>query len=161
MIWRYRVEIVETSIQNLTRKTVLAERSYWATRKSQQAVGFMFRKPRDTLVFLFMPQRKETIHMWFVFGSIDVLALDGTGKVIALRQNLRPWHWWNPGMQMSAIIECPVGTISRTGTQLGDRIAMPQPHHESFWRWYHHALFWFVQVGIPVLIGLLIAMLLL
>ena len=65
-------------------------------------------------------------HMWFVFGSIDVLALDGTGKVVALKERFRPWAFWSTGMPVSAVVELPVGTIERTKTSIGDNIALPR-----------------------------------
>jgi uncharacterized protein len=103
----------------------LCENPRWALTTWQQAIGFMFQRPRGCLVFLFKPARRDMIHMWFVFGSIDALILDGNGEVIALRENLKPWWMWNPKVKISALIELPAGTISATGTRLGDRIELP------------------------------------
>lgn len=64
--------------------------------------------------------------MFFVFGPLDIIALDGKGTVIATREALRPWHVWKIGHHASAIVELPAGTISRTQTEVGDSISLPQ-----------------------------------
>ena len=88
----------------------------------------MFARPGNRCkIFLFMPARKVKLHMWFVRGPIDVLALDGKGTVVALKKDFRPWQYWSPGVTASAVIELPAGTIERTGTAVGDTIRLPQP----------------------------------
>lgn len=116
-----RAEIV-----NETRQRVLHASPEWALTPWQQAKGFMFSSPGErALIFLFMPARRVALHMWFVFGPIDVLALDGTGRVVELRENFRPWSLWRTHGEVSAIAELPAGTISGTGTTVGDRIELP------------------------------------
>ena len=63
--------------------------------------------------------------MFFVFGSIDVIALDGTGAVVALKERFWPWTIWHPGVRASAVVELPVGTIARTKTAVGDIVVLP------------------------------------
>jgi uncharacterized membrane protein (UPF0127 family) len=65
--------------------------------------------------------------MWFVFGPIDVVALDGRGMVIALKERFRPWTMWSSKVPVSCVIELPVGTVSKTKTRVGDRIILPPP----------------------------------
>ena len=112
-------------ILNRTRKVVLHANAKMLTSMFQQARGFMFRRPGDdALIFLFMPARFEAVHMFFVFGPLDVIALDGQGRVLALKEMLRPWRMWNPGVKMSAMIELPAGTLRRTGTAVGDHVTI-------------------------------------
>jgi uncharacterized membrane protein (UPF0127 family) len=146
-------------IKNATKGTILHQNPVWPRTLLQIGTGLMFRKPKDEcLVFIRMPARTDTITMWFVFGSIDVVVLDGTGKVIALR-SLAPWsHWRAP--KASAFIELPVGTIARTKTALGDHIALPAPQNGSIWKWYHYALFLGTQVLLSILPALLLLLLL-
>lgn len=137
---------LRTTIRNKTRGTVLHERPYWARNILQLGTGFMFRRPRgECLILVRMPSRRDVITMWFVFGPLDIVALDGTGKVVALREGLRPWRSWDVGMKASAVVELPPGTILRTRTAIGDLIALPQPHAASMWRWHHYALFLLTQ----------------
>ena len=116
------------AIRNLTRGTTLHERPRWALTPWQQARGLLFRRPRDdAIIFLFLPARPVTLHMWFVFGPIDVLALDGTGRVVALKERFLPWAFWRTGAAVSTVLELPDGTIARTRTNVGDVIGLPQP----------------------------------
>jgi len=114
-------------IVNKTQKNVLHSDPRWALTIAEQAKGFMFQHPGNAcIVFLFMPARAVGLHMWFVWGSIDVLALDGQGTVVALKERFRPFTFWYPGVTASAIIELPVGTIARTKTGLGDTVVLPR-----------------------------------
>ncbi len=145
---------------NRTRGIVLHKHPAWAITRIEQALGLMFRKPHDEcLVLLFMPQRKEVPHMWFVFAPIDILVLDGGGKVVALKERLLPWRTWNPRVAASAIVELPAGTIARTSTRIGDAVALPQPVRSAFWRWHHHLLFWTVQIGLSLALAAIIILL--
>jgi uncharacterized membrane protein (UPF0127 family) len=115
-------------IANATRGTILHENPEWALSLWQQSRGFMFSRPGGrALIFLFLPARIVRLHMLFVLGSIDVIALDGTGKTIALKENFSPWSLWSSGAAASAILELPEGAIARTGTRIGDKITLPQP----------------------------------
>lgn len=112
-------------ITNRTRRIVLHEQAQVLTSILQQARGFMFQRPRSkALIFLFMPARFEAVHMFFVFGPLDILVLDGEGHVLALQEELRPWRIWNPKVKMSAMLELPAGTIRRTGTAIGDHVTI-------------------------------------
>ena len=116
----------------------------------------MFRKPRsEGVIFLFMPARKDVLQMWFVFGSIDVLVLDESGKVLALR-TLKPWRMWAPKLLASYILEVPEGTIASSRTEVGDIIALPQITGHSIWRWWHYALFVLLHVVFSVVVALLL-----
>lgn len=120
--------MTRAEIVNLTREAVLHTDPEWALSRWKQALGFIGRRPgRNAIVMLFMPARRERIHMFFVRGPIDLVALDGQGRVIALRERLRPWQQWTPDVRMSALLELPEGTIARTRTQLDDRVQLPQP----------------------------------
>ncbi len=116
-----------TAIVNATRAATLHAAPRWAISPWEQARGFMFQAPGDdAIVFLFLPARRARIHMWFVFGPLDLVALDGRGAVVALKEELRPWRLWDPGRDVSALLELPAGTIRRTGTKVGDRVVLPR-----------------------------------
>jgi uncharacterized protein len=117
---------MQNTVMNLTRRCVLHEHPRIAASFMEQAKGLMFTRPtNDCLIFPFLPARRVSMHMWFVFGPIDILALDGQGKVVALRKDFRPWTLWVPGVFASAVVELPAGTIARTGTAIGDRVSVP------------------------------------
>jgi len=115
-------------ILNKTRGTILHTAPQWALTSRQQAWGFLFQHPGDKcIVFLFMPARRVSFHMWFVFGSIDIMALDGKGKIIALKERFLPWTLWVPNIIASAVLELPTGTIAKSKTKLGDIVVLPAP----------------------------------
>jgi len=118
---------MKQAITNKTRKTVLHANPRWAFTALQQSLGLMFRRPGpdDCLIFLFLPARRVRFHMWFVFGPIDMVALDGKGNVIALKERFAPFAFWMPGINASAVLELPLGTIARTKTAVGDVMALP------------------------------------
>jgi uncharacterized membrane protein (UPF0127 family) len=123
-------------VRNVTRKIVLHNKSRIARDMFTQGVGLMFRRPGpdDCLVFVFSPPQPVRFHMMFVFGPIDILALDETGKILALKKDFASWTLWNPRVQTgirkgelviaSTVVELPPGTIARTGTKVGDRISV-------------------------------------
>jgi hypothetical protein len=112
-----------SSVVNATRKQVLHGAPEVADTHLRQGLGFMFQRPKDRcIVFLFLPARTVRMHMCFVFGAIDILALDGTGKVIAMRERFSPFTFWHPRVVASCVVELPVGTIARTGTRMGDTV---------------------------------------
>ena len=53
------------------------------------------------------------------FG-IDVVFLDRSGKVIRAAAGLRPWRISIAARGATEVVELPLGTIARSGTQAGD-----------------------------------------
>jgi uncharacterized membrane protein (UPF0127 family) len=113
-------------VLNRTRQRLLHAQCRLATSALAQTIGLMFRRPgaQDALAFIFPTPRRVRFHMWFVFGSIDIIALDADGHVLAQREWFRPWTYWSPGVDAMTVIELPAGTIARTGTALGDRLTL-------------------------------------
>jgi uncharacterized membrane protein (UPF0127 family) len=60
------------------------------------------------------------VHMYGMKYSLDVLLLDGDGRVVALYPGLAPWKRTRIHRDARAALELPVGAISRSGTQEGD-----------------------------------------
>jgi len=117
-------------IRNRTRAgALLHARPRWALTRRQQAHGLMFRRPGpgDCVIFPLLPAQVARLHMWFVFGPIDVVCLDGRGTVVALKERFRPWTFWSSGVPVSCAIELPAGTVARTGTRVGDCVVLPPP----------------------------------
>lgn len=117
----------QEGVRNVTRGTVLHTSPEWALSTWEKARGFMFTRPKNrAIIFLFLPAKRVTLHMWFVFGAIDVLALDGEGTVVACKRHFRPWAFWSTNSKVSAIVELPDGSIARSGTVLGDTVVLPR-----------------------------------
>jgi uncharacterized membrane protein (UPF0127 family) len=55
---------------------------------------------------------------------IDIIALDERGVVIDRVVNLKPWRIRLPRRGTAGVLELPVGSVARSGTDLGHRIAL-------------------------------------
>ncbi len=58
--------------------------------------------------------------MVFMRFGIDVVFLDRSGKVIRAAAGLRPWRISIAARGAAEVVELPLGTIARSGTQAGD-----------------------------------------
>ncbi len=115
--------------RNLTRDAAIADDlelagSFWA-----RLLGLMGRSALSEGAGLWLPG-SPSIHMLFMRFPIDCVFLgreeaDGARPVVGLRHGLRPWTgvvWWVRGG--TGTIELPAGAIDRSGTAVGDRVAI-------------------------------------
>ena len=65
-----------------------------------------------------------SIHMFFMRFAIDAVFVDSEGRVVRSIENLKPWRIAFGGRHARAVIELPAGTVSRSGTQLGDTLEL-------------------------------------
>ena len=91
---------------------------------TSKALGLMFTKEQDrALVFPFTKETRVSLHMFFVFYPIDVLFLDESKKVTALKENFRPFTFHNPQKKCKYVIELPRGTINKHSIELGSELS--------------------------------------
>lgn len=64
----------------------------------------------------------QAVHMYGMKQSLDVAFLGGEGQVIALYHDLRPGQRSKYHRKARQALELPVGTLSETGTLVGDRL---------------------------------------
>lgn len=60
--------------------------------------------------------------MWFMRFPIDAVWVDRDRRVVKVREHLRPWLFAASARGADEVIELPVGTVARTGTQAGDEL---------------------------------------
>jgi uncharacterized protein len=116
--------------RNFTRSTVLADPLEVADSLWARFMGLMGRPGLDPGTGLWLTG--NGIHMMFMRFAIDAIFLGapegGTGgvrRVLSLHPGLRAWVGIVPLVRgASGVLELPVGTIARTGTAVGDRIAL-------------------------------------
>jgi uncharacterized protein len=112
-------------IKNKTRKTILCSDEKILTHIWQEAMGLMFtltmKKP---LVFTFPKEKKQSFHMLFVFYPIDLLFLDKHMKVVEIKENFKPFKFYNSKNCAKYVIELPVDKIRKTNTNVGDIITI-------------------------------------
>ncbi len=109
-------------IKNLSKKSVIAEKYDICKSIFKKATGLMFSKPKP-LVFVFGQEKRISLHMLFVFWPIDVLFLDKEKKAVEIKENFRPFSFYNSKNMAMYIIELPCGLIKKSRTQIGDKIS--------------------------------------
>ncbi len=117
------------AVRNVTRDSVLGGRvevaaSLWAKFK-----GLMGRPTLEGDTGLWLPD-SNGIHMMFMKFSIDAVFVgrrdaEGVCKVVSVHRGLRAWIGLVPlVLGAHGVLELPVGTIERTGTQVGDALRL-------------------------------------
>ncbi len=113
-------------IRNLTRDTVLAAAVERCDSVFSRGRGLMFRsrlRESEALLFPFSREQRPWIHMLFVFFPVDMVFISAEGKVVHLTR-AEPFQLRIvPSVPVAALIELPSGSISKSRTALGDRIA--------------------------------------
>jgi uncharacterized membrane protein (UPF0127 family) len=68
----------------------------------------------------------SSVHSFFMRFPIDVVFLDREGVVLKVYAPLRPWRasTWVRGARQA--LEMPAGTLARTGTSVGDTLALEE-----------------------------------
>jgi len=86
----------------------------------------------EKLLGLLYPGRPEAvyfrarfgIHTFFMKHPIDVLVLDHDFRIVAIRHSLRPWRFFFWSFRYSRVLELPIDSIQRSGTELGDKLEL-------------------------------------
>jgi len=87
-----------------------------------KAIGLMFSKQKAEfcLIFNFDKLHKVDLHMFFVTYPIDVVFLDNRYKVVELKENFKPWHFYSSNKEIQYFLEVPCGTIKKKNIGLGE-----------------------------------------
>ena len=110
-------------VVNRTRDTVLVERLERATNFFTRARGLLGRKELPAGHGLLIDPC-NSVTCYFMRFTIDVIYIDRARRVVALAPELRPFRNGPIVFRARAVIEVPAGTIARTGTQIGDELAI-------------------------------------
>jgi uncharacterized protein len=108
-------------VVNRTRDEILAERAELAATPWARFWGLMGRtsvSPGGGLVL----QPGGSIHTCFMRFAIDVVHVDGHGRVTHVLRGLRPWRFGPLFVGRAHTVELPAGAA--TTTQPGDEIAI-------------------------------------
>ncbi len=65
----------------------------------------------------------SSIHMFFMRFAIDVLYVDRADRIVRAQRTIKPWRI-GPIFTRGAkyVIELPVGTIEKSGSDVGDQL---------------------------------------
>jgi uncharacterized membrane protein (UPF0127 family) len=112
---------VSFSARNANTGCVLAERVGIAATRRARAIGLLLRKtlPQGEGLWI-VPSRG--VHTCGMRYPIDVIALDGRGRVVDLVPEMKPWRIRLPRKGCLGVLELPSGTIEASRTRLGDAI---------------------------------------
>jgi uncharacterized protein len=88
----------------------------------RQFLGLMFSRQKN-LIFKFNKEKKETIHMFFVFYPIDLIFLDIDKKVIELKENFKPFQIYNQKNKAKYMLELKKATIKQNQIKINDQIS--------------------------------------
>lgn len=110
-------------LDNITKGKIFGNEIVFCRSAFSKATGLMFRKIKNkAMVFFFGKERRISLHMFFVFVSIDVLFLDKERKVIEIKERFKPFTFYKSKKKISYVIELPEGTIDKNNIKLKDRI---------------------------------------
>ncbi|HXW05808.1 MAG TPA: DUF192 domain-containing protein [Vicinamibacterales bacterium] len=109
--------------RNVDTGSVLADAVAVADTRATRAVGLLNRSHLEPGEGLWIVPSRG-VHTWWMRFPIDIVALDEQGVVIDRVANLKPWRIRLPRRGTAGVLELPVGALSRSGTDLGHRIAL-------------------------------------
>jgi len=110
-------------IENVTRRTTVAERVRVASSSMDRTVGLLRTpevKPGEGLWI----ERSPSIHMFFMPYAIDAVFVSKQGRVTKVVANLKPWRivWWARGAR--DCLELRAGAAAESATHAGDELRM-------------------------------------
>ncbi len=84
----------------------------------KKSVGLIGQKNPHPILF----HTRFGIHTFFMRFPIDVIILDRHQTIVAMKENLKPWHFffWNP--KFDTVIELPFQFIQQNKLNLGSKV---------------------------------------
>ena len=108
-------------IRNETKRERLGTKVLWANRMLSRMRGFLMRPaPAEGEGLLLSPC--NGVHMYGMKFPLDVLFISREGHVVSSFPNLEPGQRTPIQRGARHALELPVGTIRRSGTEVGDVI---------------------------------------
>ena len=109
-------------VHNQDRGQTLGERIRVADRWWSRARGLLGRTLGEGEGLLIRPCR--AVHMFGMSYPIDVAFLDGGSQEVATYADLGPGRMTRFHRSAETALELPAGQLARTGTRVGDRLAI-------------------------------------
>jgi uncharacterized protein len=110
-------------VYNKTRETFVATNTGVADNYVRRLVGLLGKTKRwasnGSGLWIVPCKGVHTIGMMF---PIDLIFLSKDQEVVHLEEHLRPFRISKVSLRSDSVLELPVHTIYRTGTQIGDRL---------------------------------------
>ena len=109
------------AILNTTKNTVIAQKGTVANTFLSRMVGLLNKKSLlldEALIIT----KCQSIHMFFMRFSIDVIFVDKNNYVVGLVERIKPFRLSPIFFRSNYSIEIPEGKIVQTKTSIGDKI---------------------------------------
>ena len=112
----------------LNKNVIIADKIKYYNNFFSKAKGLMFTRPLRKGQAIVLEAKKEgvsetTVHMFFVFYSIDIIWLNSNKEVVDIRKSAFPFApWIAPKKAAKYIIELKKGAAKQI--KLGDRLAI-------------------------------------
>lgn len=104
-------------------KTIAKEYSV-AENIFSKGFGLMFRtKVNKPLIFPFKEEKIISLHMLFVFTSIDILYIDKNKKIVEIKENFKPFTFYTPKNKSKYVIELAQGTVKNNSIKVGQVVS--------------------------------------
>jgi uncharacterized membrane protein (UPF0127 family) len=116
--------------RNLDTGAIVASNVEVAATREARRTGLLSRtglEPGEAL-WIIPCRGVHTVGMKF---TIDIIALDDTGRVIDRVSELRPWRVRLPRRGTAGVLELAAGALEVSGTELGHRIEFQNQNGES------------------------------
>lgn len=106
-------------VKNITRNSIISKDLKVATSFFDRLLGLLNKNNPRSLLF----KTRFGIHTFFLKSPIDILILNNKNTVISTN-TIKPnqLFFYNP--KYKTVIELPKGTIKKSKTQFGDKIAI-------------------------------------
>jgi uncharacterized membrane protein (UPF0127 family) len=113
---------LKVKVRNETRHTVLAEAADVADTSAKRRTGLLKHTRLEAGEGLLIVPC-ESVHTFFMKFPIDLVYLDKRRKVKKIRHAVPAWRL-SACLSAHSVLELPAGTVARTGTVVGDELAV-------------------------------------
>lgn len=110
-------------VYNKTKNEVLADSTELANTPLKRIRGLLGRKELQQGHGMIITPC-SSIHTFFMKFAIDIVFLDKEGNAVAMAHSLPPSRLFGAPFKANLVIELPPGTLSRTKTELNDKISI-------------------------------------
>ena len=107
-------------IFNLTTQNCISQNPFYAISLWDRMRGMIGREFEKAIFDAMVFEHCNMIHTCFMANSIDVIFVNRSNFVCGLKKSLRPWQPFVRCGGAHFTLELPPGTISNTGTTIGD-----------------------------------------
>lgn len=111
-----------SQLRNASKSNLLvAENLIVADTALTRLRGLLGRRSLDNNTSMWI-HKCNSIHTWFMKFDIDVVFVDRSLTVRAIRRNIRPWHMVWPVWKADSVFEFSAGVISPDKVEVGDQL---------------------------------------